>query len=204
METQANTLAGVTALLLCSCATAPHDQVAADAPMQAMSASATDAAPPATTSTTTTSTTTVSPATTTVPPSEATQQNPAATSTTTTQSTSTTAAGTPDEATTSAPAVAGPNSATTSTTSTESTAPDKSAATAAATAADVKAGVSVYDKDGGLIGKIDSVSGKNAIVSTGKVKASIPISSFAKNDKGLVLAMTKAEIEAAAKKPTKK
>jgi hypothetical protein len=55
-----------------------------------------------------------------------------------------------------------------------------------------------------LIGKIDSVSGEDAVVSTGKVKASVPISSFAKNEKGLVLAMTKAEIEAAAKTPKKK
>jgi len=47
---------------------------------------------------------------------------------------------------------------------------------------------------------VDSVRGKNAVVSAGSVKAQVPISSFAKNDKGLVIAMTKAEIEAAAKK----
>ena len=59
--------------------------------------------------------------------------------------------------------------------------------------------MSVFDSKGELIGKIDSVSGENAVVSTGKVKAEIPISNFAKNDKGLMVAMTKAEIEAAAK-----
>jgi len=74
----------------------------------------------------------------------------------------------------------------------------------AATAADVKSGVAVYDQSGALVGKIASVSGKNAVVSAGTVKASIPISSFAKNDKGLVIAMTKAEIEAAAKKKSPK
>ena len=65
----------------------------------------------------------------------------------------------------------------------------------------MKKGVSVFDSKGDLIGTIDSVSGDKAVVSTGKVKAEVPISSFAKNDKGLVLAMTKAEIEAAAKTP---
>ena len=58
----------------------------------------------------------------------------------------------------------------------------------AATAADVKAGVSVYDQNGGVVGKVDSVSSKGAVVNTGKVKAAIPVSSFAKNDKGLVIA----------------
>ena len=72
----------------------------------------------------------------------------------------------------------------------------------AATAADVKTGVSVYDQKGGLVGKIDSVSGKNAVLSTGSVKASIPISSFAKSDKGLVISMSKAEIDAATKPAT--
>jgi len=72
----------------------------------------------------------------------------------------------------------------------------------AATAADVKSGVSVYDQKGGLVGKIDSVSGKNAVVSTGSVKASVPISSFAKGDRGLVIAMTKSQLDAAAKPTT--
>jgi rRNA processing protein Gar1 len=75
---------------------------------------------------------------------------------------------------------------------------------AAATAADVKAGASVYDQNGGLVGKVDSVSGKNAVISTGAVKASVPVSSFAKGDKGLVMSMSKAELDAAAKPNTAK
>jgi hypothetical protein len=71
---------------------------------------------------------------------------------------------------------------------------------AKATAADVKAGTSVYDEKGGLVGKIVSVSGKGAVVDTGVVKATIPVSSIAKSDKGPVIGMTKAEIDAAAKK----
>ena len=70
--------------------------------------------------------------------------------------------------------------------------------TAAATAADVKSGVTVYDQSGGMVGKIDSVSGGNAVVKAGDVRAAIPITSFAKNDKGLVISMTKAELEAKA------
>ena len=73
-----------------------------------------------------------------------------------------------------------------------------------ASAADVKSGITVYDQSGGIVGKIDSVSAKGAVVNTGKVKASIPVSSFAKNNKGLVLSMTRAELEAAAKKKSPK
>jgi hypothetical protein len=72
------------------------------------------------------------------------------------------------------------------------------------TKADVKKGVAVYDAKGGRIGKIESVSGENAVVSTGTARASIPISSFAKNDKGLMLATTKAEINAQAGQAKKK
>jgi len=75
----------------------------------------------------------------------------------------------------------------------------------AATAADVKAGVSVYDQTGALVGKIDSKKGDSAIVNTGKARAEIALSSFGKNDKGLVISVTKADIEAQtkAKKKTK-
>ena len=77
-------------------------------------------------------------------------------------------------------------------------------AATAATAADVKAGVSVFDQKGGSVGKVESVSAKGAVVDTGKVKATVPTASFAKNDKGLVISMSKAEIDAAAKAPPKK
>jgi hypothetical protein len=70
---------------------------------------------------------------------------------------------------------------------------------AKATAADLKAGVSVYDQKGALVGKIVSSSAKGAILDTGAVKATIPAASFAKSDKGLVIGMTKSEIDATAK-----
>jgi hypothetical protein len=74
------------------------------------------------------------------------------------------------------------------------------AATTKATKADVKTGASIFDTSGNSVGKIESVSAKGAVLNTGKVKVTVPISSLAKSDKGLVIAMTKTEIEAAAKK----
>lgn len=132
----------------------------------------------------TTQTTTTQPATT---------ANPAAT----TSTTSTTTVGTDA---TGAPA------ATTTTTTTEPATDAKGATVTAATEADFKAGVPVFDQKGGVVGKVESVSAKGAVVSTGKARAEIPTASFGKNDKGLVMSMTKAELEAAAstKAPAKK
>jgi hypothetical protein len=68
----------------------------------------------------------------------------------------------------------------------------------------VKAGVSVRDQNGAMVGKIESVSSKGAVLNTGTVKVTVPVSGFAKGDNGLVIAMSKADIDAAAKKsPTK-
>ena len=68
-----------------------------------------------------------------------------------------------------------------------------------ATAADIKAGASVYDETGALVGKVDKVDADGAIVNTGKVRAQIPLASFGKNDKGLVVTATKASLDAQAK-----
>ena len=73
----------------------------------------------------------------------------------------------------------------------------------AATSADLKTGVSVYDQKGDLVGTIEKVDGDNAVVSTGSARASIALSSFGKSDQGLVISMTKGELNAAAKKKTK-
>ncbi len=122
-----------------------------------------------------------------------TQQTPNQTQTTTTESTTTT---TPTDSATGEPVGPSATTTTTSTTTADSTAPS-----GPATAADVKKGVAIYDQSGASVAaRSNSVSGKNAVVSTGNVKVSIPISSFAKSPKGLVVGMTKAEIEAAAKK----
>ncbi|HYX47254.1 MAG TPA: hypothetical protein VE820_10605 [Sphingomicrobium sp.] len=76
----------------------------------------------------------------------------------------------------------------------------KAEATTKVTKADVKAGASIFDTSGNSVGKVESISAKGAVVNTGKVKVTVPISSLAKSDKGLVIAMTKSQIEAAAKK----
>lgn len=64
--------------------------------------------------------------------------------------------------------------------------------------ADVKAGASIFDPQGNVVGKVESVSAEGAVVNTGKVQAQIPFSSLSRNDKGLVIAMTATEFEAAA------
>jgi hypothetical protein len=72
----------------------------------------------------------------------------------------------------------------------------------AATEADIKKDAEVYDQNGELVGKIDSVKAEGAIVNTGKARAEIPITSFGKNDKGLVISISKADLDAQAKTET--
>lgn len=71
------------------------------------------------------------------------------------------------------------------------------AATAAAPTptAEVAAGATVADTAGGAVGTIESVTNGIAVLSTGSNKVSIPVGSFAKGANGLVIAMTKAEID---------
>ena len=126
---------------------------------------------------------------------QTTTTHPATTAAPTTSSTTSTTVGTDA---TGAPA------ATTTTTTTEPATDAKGATVTAATEADVKAGVPVFDQKGGVVGKIESVSAKGAVVSTGKARAEIPVNSFGKNDKGLVMSMTKAELETASAKSTPK
>lgn len=70
----------------------------------------------------------------------------------------------------------------------------------AAIAADagVKAGATVFDTTGGTVGTIEAVNGDLAVVSTGAHKVSVPVSSFGQGTTGPVLAMTKAQLDAAA------
>jgi preprotein translocase subunit YajC len=120
--------------------------------------------------------------------STTTQQTPTATQTTTTNSTTVV----PTDPATGAQVGPAASATTTSTTTTDAS------AIKAATAEDVKKGAEVYDQKGGMVGTIESVDAKGAIVATGKVRVPIPVSSFAKNDKGLVISMTKAELDAQA------
>jgi len=155
--------------------------------------------------TTTQSTTTAKPVT------DATGATAVQKTTDTTQSTTTQPASPSDAATSSTTSTTtvgtdatGAPAATTTTTTTEPATDAKGASLTAATEADVKTGVPVFDQKGGVVGKIESVSAKGAVVSTGKARAEVPLNSFAKNDKGLVMSMTKAELEAASAKSTPK
>ena len=67
----------------------------------------------------------------------------------------------------------------------------------------MKAGVPVFDSKGGVVGKVESATSKGAVVTTGKARAEVPITSLGKNNKGLVISMTKTEIEFAAAKTPK-
>lgn len=68
----------------------------------------------------------------------------------------------------------------------------------AATRSDFRAGAEVRDPEGGLVGTVESVDDDGAVVSTGSVRAKLPFGSFGKNDRGLVISLSRAELEAAA------
>lgn len=72
-------------------------------------------------------------------------------------------------------------------------------ATALAEPADFRTGAAVRDTEGGLVGTIESVDAEGAVVSTGRVRARLPFGSFGKNARGLVITLTRAELEAAAR-----
>ena len=82
----------------------------------------------------------------------------------------------------------------------QATAPGTPAATAAvraATAADLRTGVQVHDQQGALVGTVESADAASAVVSTGTARARLALASFGMNSQGLVIAMTKAQLEAA-------
>ena len=66
-----------------------------------------------------------------------------------------------------------------------------------ATPADIRAGLTVQDPQGGVVGTVESVDAEGAVVSTGNARAKLPLASFGKNDRGLVISLTRAELEAA-------
>lgn len=62
----------------------------------------------------------------------------------------------------------------------------------------VTTGATVYDTSGGIVGTVASTDGTNAVIDTGTNKAAVPLTSLGKGAKGPVLAMTKAQLDAAA------
>lgn len=64
-------------------------------------------------------------------------------------------------------------------------------------ATQVQAGATVNDTSGAPVGRVAAVAGGNATIDTGTAKASVPVTSLAQGPNGLVIGMTKAQLEAA-------
>lgn len=62
---------------------------------------------------------------------------------------------------------------------------------------DVTVGAEVRDSKGVVIGKIDSVSMASAVIAAPGGKVEVPLEAFGKNNKGLLVGMTKADFDAA-------
>lgn len=67
----------------------------------------------------------------------------------------------------------------------------------AAQSAAAKAGDTIYDTAGEVVGTVESVDGQNAVISTGTNKATVPLSALASSPKGLMIGMTKSQLDAA-------
>lgn len=72
------------------------------------------------------------------------------------------------------------------------------ATTTASAAGGVAVGATVKDTQGGTVGTIESVDGQYAVLATTKNKVRLPLSSFGKGADGPILAMTQAQVDAAA------
>jgi hypothetical protein len=58
-------------------------------------------------------------------------------------------------------------------------------------------GAAVYGPDGSDVGKVESMAGGNVVIFTGANRATLPANSFGRNDKGLVISMTKEQLDSA-------
>ena len=68
---------------------------------------------------------------------------------------------------------------------------------AAAPAAAPTVGAKVYDPQGAEVGAIEKVDAANAVVYTGTKRATLPLAAFAKNEKGLLISMSQAQLNSA-------
>ena len=58
-------------------------------------------------------------------------------------------------------------------------------------------GAMVYGPQGAEVGKIEKLAGPNVVLNTGMHKAPLPASAFGKNEKGLLISMTKMQLDQA-------
>ena len=68
-------------------------------------------------------------------------------------------------------------------------------AASAATSPALTVGATIYDPQGGEVGKIDSVSQDAVVIDTGAHKAALPRSAFGSGTKGPTVTITKAQID---------
>ena len=73
----------------------------------------------------------------------------------------------------------------------------------AAQTATAKAGDTVYDPAGQPAATIESIDGANAVLSTGTLKASVPLSEIGSGPNGPMISMSKLQLEAAIRGATK-
>lgn len=78
-----------------------------------------------------------------------------------------------------------------------SAAPALAQAPAPAAQVAVTAGAAVYGPQGAEVGTVEKVSGATAVVNTGKHSAALPLTAFGKNEKGLLVSMTREQLDAA-------
>ena len=71
-----------------------------------------------------------------------------------------------------------------------------------ATAGDLAKGVAVYDPSGQPVGTIDSISDASVVLAIGEQRIQVPRNTIGKNDKGLVIGLTKDKLVAGTPKPT--
>ncbi|HET9628306.1 MAG TPA: hypothetical protein VFP14_02375 [Novosphingobium sp.] len=62
----------------------------------------------------------------------------------------------------------------------------------------------VYGPQGSEVGKVEKVEGGNAVINTGKNSAAIPVSALGHNEKGLLVSMTREQLDAAVEAATAK
>lgn len=66
----------------------------------------------------------------------------------------------------------------------------------AAPAVTVKVGDTIYDSEGALVGDVSEVNGNTAIIAVGEKKVGLPLNAFGKNDKGIIIGSTVAQLKA--------
>jgi hypothetical protein len=71
-----------------------------------------------------------------------------------------------------------------------------------AQAANVTAGATVYDPQGGTVGTVDSVADGIAVVNTGAHTVALPLGKFATSEKGPIISVTKQQLDDIAAKVT--